>query len=200
MDTFTYWGTELRYCREEYNHSGLNERAVEIPIAQWFIDQCRKDDHWAPGLEVGAVLQHYERPIWMVLDRYEPGATLNCDVFDHHETYDWIVAVSTLEHVRWDEPQMERHPDGSMRALEHLHTLLRPGGRMLVTIPMGWQPFLDSTILDGRLPVKPERECTLVRLPKTDPIEWFQTRVLGHRRYAATSIWAESVWVAEFSA
>lgn len=199
-DTFTYWGVPLHYCRDGYNNSGLNERAVEVPIAQWFIDQCRREDHWASGLEVGAVLQHYQRVDWTVLDRYEPGATLNIDVFDHHDTYDWIVAISTLEHVRWDEPHMEKHPDGSVLAMGHLHSLLRPGGRMLVTIPFGWQPFLDSAILDGRLPVEPERACSMGKVAGTDPVQWAQDKAVTHRRYAATSIWAESVWVAEFSA
>ena len=95
---------------------------------------------------------------------------------------------------------MERHPEGSTRALTHLLGLLRPGGRMLVTIPMGWQVFLDSMILDGKLPIQPERQCTMIRKTGSDPLEWYQTAKLVHRRYAMTSIWAEAVWVAEFSA
>lgn len=195
-DTFSYWGVDLPYCRDWYNHSGENERAVEVPIARWFIDCQRKNDHWRAGLEVGRVLPNYERETWSVLDRYEAGATWNLDVFDHYEPTDWILSISTLEHVRWDEPGVGRHPDGSLLALEHLHRLLRPGGAMLVTIPMGWHPFLDSAILDGRLPVKPWRESTMVRAG--DQRHWVQTPDLCHRRYAASSIWAESVWVGEF--
>ncbi len=194
--TFSYWDDELPYCREAYNNSGLNERAVEIPIAQVFINRQAPD---ATGLEVGKVLGHYMTTPWTVLDRYEPGADLNIDVFDHHTQADWIVAISTIEHVRWDEPG-NRHPDGSPHAIEHLHSLLRPGGQMLVTVPMGWHPFLDSAILDGRLPVKPVRQCTIVRIPATDPVEWEQAHLLQHRRYAASSIWADAVWVAEFVA
>lgn len=196
-DTFAYWDVELRYCRAPYNNAGLNERAVEVPIAQWFVGQQQIG---TAGLEVGAVLQHYTPAGWTVLDRYEPGAMLNVDVFDHHGTYDWIVSISTLEHVRWDEPGLGRCSDGSMKALAHLHSLLRPGGQMLVTTPFGWQVFWDSAILDGRLPVEPVRQCSMTRVRLTDPVEWVQAHELTHRRYAMTSIWAESVWVAEFSA
>jgi SAM-dependent methyltransferase len=134
-----------------------------------------------------------------VLDRYEQGATHNTDLFDHHDQADWIVAISTLEHVRWDEPDTGRLADGPQRALEHLHHILRPGGQMLITIPMGWHPYLDSAILDGKLPVQPTRQCTLVR-QGSDPMRWAQTDTVTHHRYAASSIWAESVWVAEFAA
>ncbi len=67
---------------------------------------------------------------------------------------------------------------------------------MLVTVPMGWHPFLDAAVLDKQLPVSPQRACTLVRAG--DQEHWVQTPEICHRRYAATSIWAESVWVAEF--
>jgi SAM-dependent methyltransferase len=189
--TFTYWGMKLEYCRDAYNNSGLNERAVEVPIAKWFVA-----DRPGEGLEVGNVLSHYGVVGHLVLDRYEPGMVLQKDVFDHHVPADWIVCVSTLEHVRWDEPEMGRHPDGSIRALEHLLGLLRPGGRMLVTVPFGWNPFFDSAILDNRLPAAPARECTFVRT--ANPAEWTQEYGAVHRRYAGTSIWADAVWVAEF--
>jgi SAM-dependent methyltransferase len=196
--TFTYWADELTYCREAYNNSGLNERAVEIPIAQALINQQNSD---ADGLEVGQVLSHYQPTPWTVLDRYEPGANLNIDLFDHHHPADWIVTISTIEHVRWDEPGNHHpDPDGSPHAIKHLHSLLRPDGQMLVTIPMGWHPPFDSLILDGHLPVKPTRQCTMVRVPDTDPVEWTQAHLLTHRRYAASSSWADAVWVAEFTA
>lgn len=190
-ERFRYWGVELEYCRDTYNHSGENERAIEVPIAQWFI---RKQGSPGGGLEVGNVLAHYMRAPWTVIDRYEPGNHLAMDLFDYRTPHDWVVSISTLEHVRWDEPDQGRHPDGPANALEHLWGLVRPGGAMLVTTPMGWQPFWDSAVLDERLPVKPTRQCTFVR----DGTGWRQTEHLCHLRYAASTIWAESVWVAEF--
>lgn len=184
--TFTYWGDELDYCDEPYNTSRLNERAVEIPIASAFIDRAEGE-----GLEVGNVLSHYRPVTWRVVDRYEPGVE-NLDVFDIEGSYDWIVAISTLEHVRWDEAI--KNAEGAGQALRHLHQLLRPGGRMLITVPFGWHPFLDSEILDGEF--TPARQCSMVR----DGDGWVQTAGVEHRRYAASTIWAESVWIAEFAA
>lgn len=194
-EKFSYWGEPLEYCRAAYNHSGENERAVEIPVARRFL--AGRSSSLGGGLEVGNVLAHYGPAPWTVVDRWEPGhGGLAIDLFDYHVPHDWIVSISTLEHVRWDEPDQGRHPDGPVRALGHLWGLLRPGGAMLVTTPMGWHPFWDSAVLDGRLPVEPRRQCTLVR----DGAGWRQTEHLCHLRYAASTIWAESVWVAEFQA
>lgn len=189
---FSYWGVELPYCRVGYNHSGDNERAVEIPVAQCFL--AHHAQSLGGGLEIGNVLSHYMRAPWTIVDRYEPGDHLALDLFDYHQQHDWIVSISTLEHIRWDEPDQGRHPDGPVRALEHLFGLLRPGGTMLVTTPMGWHPFWDSAILDGRLPVEPVRQCTFVRHGQ----RWQQTGQLCHLRYAASTIWAEAVWIGEF--
>lgn len=179
--TFTYWGAEFAYEENEYNSTRLNERAVEIPIARAFIGD-------GVGLEVGNVLAHYQPVSHRVVDRYEEGAE-NIDVFDIDGAFDWIIAISTLEHVRWDEEPKD--PDAAPAALRHLLTLLKPDGRMLVTVPFGWQPFLDTEIVDGKF--EPARECSMVR----DGDDWKQTEV-EHRRYAATTRWAESVWIAEF--
>lgn len=188
-DVFGYWGEPYEYETGAYNDARLNERAVEIPIARAFVDARA-----GVGLELGNVLAHYAVPrVRFVVDRYEQGDVSNIDVFDLDMKYDWIVAISTVEHVRWDEPGLDREWDGSVRAIEHLYGLLRPGGRMLITVPMGWNPYLDTAILDGKI-IPPERQCTMVRVGDG----WLQTPELDHRRYAATTVWAESVWIAEW--
>ena len=188
--SFTYWGHHLAYCQADYNQTAHNERTIEIPIADWFINQQSPE---AEGLEVGQVLNHYRPTPWATLDRYEPGATHQLDVFDHHQPVDWIVSISTLEHVRWNEDPID--PDGSARALAHLHDLLRPGGQMLITIPLGWHPHLDQAILTRQLPVQPTRQCTIVR---TDH-GWAQSNELEHHPYGTATRWAAAVWVAEFA-
>lgn len=62
---------------------------------------------------------------------------------------------------------------------------------MLVTVPFGWHPFFDTDILASKF--SPARECSFIRIG----IDWVQGPV-EHRRYAATTIWAESIWVAEW--
>lgn len=184
--TFTWWDTELDYCTDDYNSAALNERAVEIPIASHFVDQQHGD-----GLEVGRVLGHHRPTSWTVLDRYEPGA-VNADVFEWDQPVDWIVSVSTLEHVRWDEEP--REAVGSERALRHLLGLLRPGGRMLVTVPVGYHETFDLALLTGKIP-NLKRACTLVRTGGA----WEQTDTLTPLPYGLTTPWAESVWIGEFA-
>lgn len=189
MNTFMYWDEELTYETGEYNDARLNERAIEIPIAQWFME-----GEVGTLIEIGNVLSHYRSEDHIIVDKYEQADdVLNVDVFSLIERCDMIIAISTIEHVRWDEPDTGKDWDGSVKALEHLLSLLRVGGQMLVTVPMGWNPYLDTAILDGRIP-HPWRQCTLVR----DGEGWVQTQGLSHRRYAATTRWAESVWVAEW--
>lgn len=191
--SFNFRGEPLFYNASPYNSSRLNERSVEVPIAQSFLASRLV----TAGLEVGNVLSHYLPNVasapWRVVDKYEGPDRI--DVMDIAGSYPWIVSISTLEHVRWDEcPVGIRHPDGSAAALDHLLSLLAPGGSLLVTVPFGWQPFFDTQILSGRW--VPSFACSMVRAPHSN-LAWIQSAV-QHRRYAATTPWAESVWVAIF--
>jgi SAM-dependent methyltransferase len=188
--TFTFWGTELDYFDHSYNSTRLNERAVEVPIAQHWLETVSGD-----GLELGNVMQHYgctkDRD---VVDRYEDDfRVLPLDVFEITDTYDWILAISTLEHVRWDRPE-RREVAGARKAFDHLLGLLKPGGRMLVTIPMGHHPHLDPIIMSGQ--IHATRDCTLVRDGEGG---WRQTPVRTWEPYGKTTLWAESVWIGEFA-
>lgn len=193
MSGFTYNGAHLDYFDHPYNDTRLNERAVEVPIAVDFLEYVRWDDPGIVGLEVGNVLGHYHPHRHRVVDRYEVAAGVdNVDVFDIAGRFDFILAISTLEHVRWDEAP--REPDGSARAIRHLAELLNPGGVMLLTVPLGWHPFLDAELLDDGFDFA--AACTLVRSGDG----WEQTPEPVHKPYAATTRWAESVFVAELRA
>ncbi len=54
------------------------------------------------------------------------------------EQFDQIINCSTVEHVglsgRYDSTD---HPDGDLRAMEILAGMLAPGGRMILTVPVG---------------------------------------------------------------
>lgn len=176
---FTYNGVDLDYFDHRYNSTRRNERAVEIPIARLWIAEHGID------LEVGNVLGHYGHTGHRVVDRYEPGAE-NIDVFDIHEPARSVVSISTLEHVRWDEP--DRDPWGAVAALEHLQHL---ADQLLVTIPMGHHPLLDEHLLGG---AGATSAVTLVRVGDG----WKQTDELEWRPYGVTTKWAGSVWIGEW--
>jgi hypothetical protein len=143
------------YFLHPYNFTWSNERAVEIPIVWDAVREC------AGGrvLELGNVLSHYfpvrNLPVrYEVVDRYERGRRVrNLDVLEvgGGEKYDLIVSISTLEHVGWDE--QPRDPEKIVRAVRHLtDQLASPGGRMVVTMPLGYNPHLDRLLSRGEVP------------------------------------------------
>lgn len=173
-----------------YNMTWLNERGVELAI--W--------NTWKRNLstlEVGNVLNHYEPLAFdhVVVDRYEVGdGVVNEDVLSFRGSFDQIVSISTVEHVRWDEPT-EREADGAVRAVQHLVSLLAPGGRMLVTAPTGHNPGLDEWFLHGG---EADRLSTFARDGGPfDPV-WRQTDTLEPRGYGVSQPWAEGLWVGEW--
>lgn len=145
--TFTYDGRPYRYFYDRYLYTWLNERCVELPLAFEAYDGARGAD----VLEVGNVLGHYGRGGHTVVDRYEqaPGVT-NVDVLElagDDRTYDLIISVSTLEHVGVDDT-----PKDTTRAIAALRLLadrVRDGGRLLATVPVGYNPTLDHAIASG---------------------------------------------------
>jgi SAM-dependent methyltransferase len=142
--TFTFGGATYRYLTHHYNRSWLNERTVEVPIAQAALEH-------KPGarvLEVGNVLGHYGTVEHLVVDRYEHGpGVLNRDIldFDDPRGFDLIVSISTVEHVGLD--RVPPAPELAVEALAHMQGLLAPGGEMLVTVPAGYNEELDAAIL-----------------------------------------------------
>lgn len=127
-----------------------NERTVEVAIACEFLR-----NKTGQILEVGNVLSNYTSLPHDVVDKYEisPGV-INEDVvsFSPGRKYDLIVTISTLEHVGWDETP--REPEKIVRAISQLKDLLKDGGELLVTIPLGYNSYADELIRLGRTGLK----------------------------------------------
>lgn len=146
---FDLGGERFPYLYHRYKRSWMTERAVEVPVAQAAVDRFTG----RRVLEVGNVLSHYRGQGHVVVDKYERTAgVLNRDVLDLTELgqFDLVVAVSTIEHVGWDE--QPRDPHGAVRALHALRRAVAPGGTLLVTVPAGYNPNLDEAIRGGALP------------------------------------------------
>lgn len=144
---FNFDGRMFPYFMHSYHGTYRNERAIEIPIILGFIKGTEQ------MLEVGNVLNHYVALPHDTVDKYEkfPGV-INEDVTTYapDKTYDLIVSISTLEHVGWDETPKD--PRKFYLALDNMRRLTRPGGRIIFTIPFGWNEFLDAEIFSGRIP------------------------------------------------
>jgi SAM-dependent methyltransferase len=141
--SFTFAGQTYRYHAAVYNRTWTNERTVELPIVIRAIAE-RPD---ARVLEVGNVLAHYGVSGHMVIDKYETASVvLNQDILDFEDGngFDLVVSISTLEHTGFEEEVDE--PEKPSRVAAHLGRLLRPGGRAIVTFPLGYNPGLDTLV------------------------------------------------------
>lgn len=147
---FMFAGRSLTYLHHAYGKAYLTERTVEIPIAQ---DVLRAHPR-ARTLEVGNCLSHFGARGHDVVDRYEraPGV-INEDVvaFRPQAPYELIISVSTLEHVGWDEEP--RDPARSLQAFANLRRCLAPGGLLVFTVPIGYNPEIDRILGAGELPL-----------------------------------------------
>ena len=146
--TFIFQETSYNYFYHIYNSTCLNERAVELPII-WKIIKEYEDKKI---LEVGNVLSHYFSFQHDIVDKYEKGSgIINKDIVDFHpsQKYDLIVSISTLEHVGWDEKPKD--PRKILIALENLKKCLASKGKMVVTLPLGYNLALDKFLEEGNI-------------------------------------------------
>ncbi len=145
---FNLNGNVYNYFYHSYNRTWRNERAVEIPIVSSIVEQSKGKRI----LEIGNVLSHYRTVNHDIVDKYEriPGV-MNQDIVDFHpdKKYDLIIGISTLEHIGWDEERED--PEKPLRAIENLKTILAPNGKLVLTIPIGYNPHLDRHIDEGKL-------------------------------------------------
>lgn len=147
--TFSFYNKELYYFYHPYNHSWVNERTIEVPLVMDTVKSVPNESI----LEVGNVLRHYfPNMTHDVIDKGEkfPGV-INADVahFVSKKKYDLIVSISTMEHVGFEED--DKDPTKIPKSIEHLKKYLNPGGKMLITVPLKYNPHLDHYLAQGTL-------------------------------------------------
>jgi SAM-dependent methyltransferase len=172
--TFDLAGMKLPYFVHPYNTTWDNERAVEVPVALAF--------YKGKVLEVGRVLPHYiPHSTHHVVDKHEPGA-INVDIFDYKpvEKYDTILSISTFEHVGFDDPS-PKPGSTPLKAIEHAKQWLKPNGKMLVTLPLGFNPAMDADLATNLGSVFDKAYCMV----RGEDGYWGQTEGLKIIKYAA---------------
>lgn len=151
---FTFNKKRYKYFYHIYNRTVASERVVEIPIAVSIIEKYKNKRI----LEMGNVLSHYIETAHDVLDKYElaPGV-INEDVVDFRpkKKYDLIISVSTMEHVGWTYGE-KKDSRKFLKGLKNIKSMLKKGGFIVVTFPVGYRKDLTNLIKTSKMPLKEE--------------------------------------------
>lgn len=161
--TFRFQGKDHRYFCHWYNTTFDNERMIEIALAIDLL-QANEGKHI---LEVGNVLSHYTDVPRDVLDKYEKGeGVIHEDIADYQPDmkYDLVISISTMEHVGFDEDPKD--PDKFMRAMRNIETMLAPGGRIFISIPVAYNPDAVQALCNAK------DKYALVFFDRTAKTEW----------------------------
>ena len=140
-------GKKYHYFINIYN-SVVTERVVEIPFAKEFLSKNRGKSI----LEIGNVLSHYFSINHEIVDKYETNhRIINVDIIDFstEKKYDLIISISTIEHVGFDEPHKDKGK--SKKAILKIIDLLNSNGTAIITVPLGYNPEIDSIILSNEV-------------------------------------------------
>ncbi len=150
-------GAPHAYFVARGNRTWDNERAVEVPVV-WHELERRNGSKGV--LEVGNVLGHYFEITHPVLDKYEQDehVTWNEDVIGFKPPFapDLVLSISTLEHVGRDESPQD--PAKFRLAIDSIVSWLSPGGRLVFTVPFGYNPAVRS-YLDAAHPARTAVRC-----------------------------------------
>jgi hypothetical protein len=185
--SFEFEGRTLEYFFHSYNNWRVTERAIEIPIVRSFVSSGA----YRNVLEVGNVSKHYYDqfrsilPLLTVVDRFEVGYdVINKNIGDYEvdEPFDLVFSISTFEHMDGDRGRNPTYVPGQSRlvsaAADNIHhvvdRLLAPGGKFILTAPLGYTPEWDATFWSTDLQSMPVRQIRRYLMVKQSEITWKQ--------------------------
>ena len=191
---FTFNDRVLSLFYHTYNMTWANERSVEIPIIRDFLSHHGSED----VLEIGNVLSHYGDVNHTILDKFERGkGIINEDIlgFVSADKFELIVSISTFEHIGYDD---EIDGDSGVKiihAIDSSRKLLTENGRLVLTLPLGYNPSLDQLIAGNQL--HSDRSFFICR---TGQLRWEIATIEKALscRYGNPFPYANAIMVAEF--
>jgi hypothetical protein len=147
--SITLLNRKLPYFIHHYNATWRNERALEIAIAKALISE------WAglKVMELGNVMSYYEKHDFCVVDKYEksPGVIAQDFLtFVSPNPFDAFIAISTFEHIGWDEA--EKSKEKLQKCFNNIYKHVNNLENILVTCPLLYNSYLDELVADDALP------------------------------------------------
>jgi len=146
-EKFNFDGEELTQVFHSYNLTWANERCIELPIFQSILSKYEGKDI----LEVGNVMHHYQQTNHDVVDKFEQGeSVITADIveFRPEKQYDLIISISTFEHIGFDEGKGEETKELFLAAIRNCRSMLKPGGELVLSLPLGYNKYMDQIIRD----------------------------------------------------
>jgi hypothetical protein len=193
--TFLFEGATLDYFYRKYNITWVTERVLEVPIGLHCLAQAGSGN----ALEVGNVLGHYIKAEHTVLDKFERAhGIINQDILQYRpeKKFDLILSISTFEHIGYEDDG-EPNAEKICAAISACQALLSPRGRLVITVPFGYNPYMDRFIAEER--IKPDQATFYEKLNKLDWTETSKAQALK-RKYAKPFPYANAIMVGEFRA
>jgi SAM-dependent methyltransferase len=195
QDKFNFRKKPLPYFYHSYNATWANERCVEAPIADALLESHSPEEI----LEVGNVLSHYHPVMHQVVDKFEKGErVVNEDIlsFQPGQKYALVFSISTFEHIGFDDENAGSSALKISEAISACKRLLKPEGRLVITVPIGYNPELDEMIRSNQLGAS--REDYLIRTGKRRWEERPKSEAM-QSRYGSPFPYANAILVAEFA-
>ena len=192
---FTFRGEKLKCHYAHYNLTWSNERCVEIPLGEHFLAQAN-----GPALEVGHVLGHYGTRGHTVVDKFETvEGVINEDIaaWQTDERFALILSLSTFEHIGFDDEAEGDSGKKILAAIAACRALLAPDGRLVITVPLGYNPHLDELIETDTL--GEDLASFLLRSGSREWAEVARVEVVG-TSFGCPFPYANALMVAEFNA
>lgn len=192
---FKYCDELLPYHFASYNVTWSNERCVEVSLGCWYLGQID-----GPVLEIGNVLGHYGMNGHTVVDKFETvKGVINEDItsWQTDQRFALILSLSTFEHIGFDDDADGQSTEKIFTAISACRALLQPAGRLVITVPLGYNPHLDQLIEQDAL--GQDREIFMLRSGKREWNEVARDQAVG-TPFGSPWPYANALMVAEFTA
>ena len=191
---FTFDDRLISLFYHAYNMTWANERSVEIPIINDYLSHYESKG----VLEIGNVLSNYGYVNHTIIDKFERGkGIINEDILNFVATqkFELIVSISTFEHIGFDDDMDDDSGVKILHAIDASRKLLAENGRLVLTLPIGYNPSLDRLISGGTL--KSIRSFFICRI---GPLKWETTTMEKALacRYGSPFPYANAIMIAEF--